>query len=117
MALKRSLYLLAALGLMTYVVAQGGSKTAAKGAATSATAAGSAAKATAGTAKKTGKDGKKAETLEEIEARRKSLLMYDENYILHVGSHNSVEFEEMVKQKGNATVVTLVYASKKSSDV
>ena len=105
MAVKKTLLMIAALGLLTYVGAQGSAK--------QATKASTASPAKGGASTQTGKKsgGKKVETLEEIEARKKSLLMYDENYILHLGSHNSVEFEEMAKQKANTTVVTLVYAS------
>jgi hypothetical protein len=52
------------------------------------------------------------ETLEEVAEERKSQLAYDENYIIALGAHNHDEFYDMVKSKGNATAVVLIYARK-----
>ena len=44
---------------------------------------------------------------------KKTLLLYDENYILNIGAHNHEELFEMVKStNGRKTLVTLVYARK-----
>ena len=51
-------------------------------------------------------------TLKDLGNIHQNFLIQDENHIFQVGTHNHEEFLEMVKSKGNTTVVTLLYARK-----
>lgn len=59
-----------------------------------------------------GEDLIELNSLDEVEKEDKNLLVYDENYIMNLGTHNYHEFFEMVKSHNNATVVILIYARK-----
>jgi len=57
-------------------------------------------------------DSTVVESVEKVEKKKETQLIYDEHHIIQLGDHNHQEFFDMAKDLQNSTTVVLIYARK-----